>query len=620
MMNPIRTAGSAVHSSNARPTLMIAGSLILVVAALYWAQAVLIPVALSLLLTFLLSPVVNGVERIGIGRIPAVIVVVLFTFLLLAAVGWIITSQVTTLAGELPKYESNIKRKIAVVRNMTKGGKLEQAQKTVEEIKEEIQKTDEPKKAQQVPREVVVQADRSSAFLPLPIVIGPLFERLASAGLVIVLLIFMLTRREDLRNRLIRCIGYGQMTITTKALEEAGERISRYLLMQAIINSIYGTAVGLGLFLIDLPYAILWGLLAAVLRFIPYVGPWIAALMPSALSLAVFDGWVWPLVVIGLFIVLELFTNMILEPWLYGESAGVSEVALLISVAFWTWLWGPIGLLMATPLTVCLVVLGKYVPQMEFITVLMSDAPVAETHILYYQRLLAADPDEAEKIVVEYVKTNPREQVYDQVLVPALKFARMDRDRGSLTDAEEQFVFTATRQIVEKLGGEPPDHRNGAATSNDDNRRLTPTLNILGCPAHDEADESALLMFQQLLETTRYRVEIVADEKLTSEVLTEAREKRTGLVCIAAVQPGGLAQARYLCKRLRSQLPDVKIAVGLWGFEGDLEEKRNSLLSAGADEVSAKLVETRDHITSLGQRIADFNGAPDDLTARPLAT
>jgi predicted PurR-regulated permease PerM len=616
-MNSIRTirsARSAVDRSIARPTLVVAASLILVIAALYWAQAVLIPVALALLLTFLLSPVVNGVERIGLARIPAVILVVLLTFLVVAAIGWIITSQVTTLAGELPKYESNIKRKIADVRNMTKGGTLEQVQKTVEEIKEEIEKTEEPKKAQQVPREVVVQRDRSSAFLPLPLVVGPLLERLASAGLVIVLVIFMLTRREDLRNRLIRFIGYGRMTITTKALEEAGERISRYLLMQAVINGIYGTAVGLGLFLIDLPYALLWGLLAAVLRFVPYVGPWIAAIMPSALSLAVFHGWLWPLGVIGLFIVLELFTNMVLEPWLYGESAGVSAVALLISVAFWTWLWGPIGLLMATPLTVCLVVLGKYVPQMEFVSVLMSDERVAEPHILYYQRLLAADSEEAEKIVVDYIKTNPREQVYDRVLVPALNFARLDRDRGSLSDTEEQFIFATTRQVVEKVQEKGAGEEDGASTSNGDEGKLTPALEILGCPARDEADEDALLMFQQLLEATRYRLVIVADEKLTSEVITEAREKRTGLVCIAAVQPGGLAESRYLCKRLRSQFPDVKIAVGLWGFEGDLEERRNSLLSAGANEVGSNLLESRDQIINLA-RVSDSGVAANEITA-----
>ena len=208
-------------------------------------------------------------------------------------------------------------------------------------MKKELEKKDEPAKVQPKPREVVVQGEQSSTFWPLPIDIAPVFERLASGGLAIVLVIFMLMQREDLRNRLIRLIGYGHLTLTTKALEEASQRISRYLLMQSIINTSFGIAVGIALYFIGLPYALLWGFLAAMLRFIPYVGPWAATIMPSALSLIVFEGWMWPALVVAVFLVLELVNNMILEPLLYGESAGVSEVGLLIAVAFWTWLWGP---------------------------------------------------------------------------------------------------------------------------------------------------------------------------------------------------------------------------------------------------------------------------------------
>ncbi|MGH7824790.1 MAG: AI-2E family transporter [Candidatus Binatia bacterium] len=604
--NPIRTAGSADHSSNARPALMVAVSFVLLIACLYLAQAILIPVALAILLSFLLTPVVNGLERIGLRRIPSVILVVVLTFSLLIAVGWIITSQVTTLAAELPQYERNIKQKIADVRAAGKGGTLEKVQETVEEIKGEIQKPDAPAKSQGDPRPVVVKADPSSTFWPVPLVVGPLVERLASAGLAIVLVIFMLIRRENLRNRLIRLIGYGRMTVTTKALEDAGERISRYLLMQSIINAFFGLAVGLGLFLIDLPYAALWGLLAAALRFIPYVGPWLAAIMPSALGFAAFEGWIWPIAVVVIFVVLELFTNMIIEPLLYGDSAGVSEVALLVAVAFWTWLWGPMGLVMATPLTVCLVVLGKYVPQMEFITILMSDEAVAESKIIYYQRLLAEDKDEAAHIVAEYVKSHPREQVYDEVLVPALNFARLDRERGSLTDAEEQFIFQATREIVADLDSK---HHATNEAAVGENSSVLSKVRVLGCPAGDEADEVALLMVRQLLDSTRYDIEVVPEEKLTSEVVSMAGEKETGLVCIGALPPGGLAQARYLCKRLRGELPELKIVVGRWGTGRDQDGASNSLLSAGADHVCSSLLQARDQITNLGRLVSD--GASD---------
>jgi len=602
---------------------LVLPTLVLIIASLYWAQTILIPIALSILLTFLLSPVIGGLERLGLRRVPSVIFIVVLTFSFLATIGWITALQFTSLAKELPKYQDNIKQKIADVRAAGKGGNLEQVQKTVEEIKGEIQKGEEPAKGKQNPRPVVVEAEQSSTFWPVPIAIGPLVERLASAGLAIVLVIFMLIRREDLLNRLIRLIGYSCMMITTKALEDAGERISRYLLMQSIINLFFGLAVGVALFLIDLPYAIFWGLLAAILRFVPYVGPWVAALMPTALGLAAFEGWIWPIVVIGLFVVLELFTNMVLEPLLYADSAGVSEVALLVAVAFWTWLWGPIGLAMATPLTVCLVVLGKYVPQMEFITVLMSDEPVAENNVIYYQRLLATNQDDAARIVEEYLKTNPPERVYDEVLVPALNFARLDRERGNLTDADEQFVFQATRAIVENINSKQQDaglETDESGIAIEENSSLRPKVRILGCPARDGADEVALLMFQQLLHSTRYDLELIAEEKLASEVVAEAAEKKTGLVCIAAVQPGGLDQARYLCKRLRSQFPDVKIAVGLWGIQNNLEESRNSLLSAGADEVSTNLVETRDQITNLGQRVSNLDTAPDGLTAKSLAS
>ena len=396
------------------------------------------------------------------------------------------------------------------LRNMGKGGSIEQVQKTVDEIKGEMERGDETAKLQEHPREVVVQSEQSSTFWPVPVIAGPLVERLASAGLAIILVIMMLIERDDLRDRLIRLIGYGRIAVTTKALEDAGGRISRYLLMHSIINSGYGIAVGIGLFLIGVPYAALWGFLAAVLRFIPYIGPWVSAIIPSALALAAFEGWVWPLAVAGLFIGLELLTNMILEPLLYGDSAGVSQVALLVSVAFWTWLWGPVGLLMATPLTVCLVVLGKYVPQMEYVAVLMSDEPVAEKNIIYYQRLLAMDRDEAAQIIEAYVEANPPDKVYDEVMVPALNFARLDRERDGLTDAQEQFILNETRAIVESQSQRQTSisASDGAGTDQEESAAARPNVRILGCPARDESDEVALLMFQQLLVPTRYEIEV----------------------------------------------------------------------------------------------------------------
>src|SRR5687768_15727368 len=576
---------------------------VLIIASLYWAQAVLIPVALAMLLTFLLSPVVGTLERIALGRLPSVILVVVLTFSLLGGIGWIVTLQFASLANELPNYTVNIRQKIADVRGAGRGGALEKVQQTVEDVKTEMQKGDASTTAKNQ-RSVVVQPAESFTFWPVPSAIGPMVERFASVGLVIVLVIFMLVQREDLRNRLIRLVGYGRLTVTTRALEEAGQRISRYLLMQTIINSSFGLAVGLALYLIGLPYAILWGFLAALLRFIPYIGPFAAAIMPSALSLAVFQGWLWPLVIVGLFLILELLNNMVLEPLLYGESAGVSGVGLLIAIAFWTWLWGPVGLVLATPLTVCVVVLGKYVPRMDFIGVLMSDQPAMASNMSYYQRLVAMDQAEAAEIVEEHLASHPPEQIYDGVLIPALNYARRDRELGRLTEDGEQFVFRATREILEDLDSLMPTTSSEAANAGkvalaaNDVTGLLPKVRILGCPARDEADELALRMFRRLLDSTRFDVEVMSDAVLTAEVVALIGEKSPALIFIATVSPGGLAQTRYLCKRLRARFPNLKIAVGQWGMGS---EDSNSILLAGADKVGITMIETRDQMIQLCQ-------------------
>ena len=598
-MKKLRTnyAGLEGWSFRKSPSFFLLPTVVLIIASLYWAQAVLIPIAVSILLTFLLTPVADSLERLGLGRVFSVILIVILAFSFLAAVGWIVTLQLTSVANELPTYRKNIEQKIADIRGAGKGGALEKVQKTAEEVKKELEKKDEPAKVQPKPREVVVQGEQSSTFWPLPIDIAPMFERVASGGLAIVLVIFMLIQREDLRNRLIRLIGYGHLTLTTKALEEASQRISRYLLMQSIINTSFGIAVGIALYFIGLPYALLWGFLAAMLRFIPYVGPWAATIMPSALSLIVFEGWMWPALVVAVFLALELVANMILEPRLYGESAGVSEVGLLVAVAFWTWLWGPVGLILATPLTVCVVVLSKYVPQLDFINVLMSDEPVMKSHISYYQRLLAGDQDEAAEIVEEHLENHPFEETCDEVMVPTLNYAKRERALGRLAENDQQFIFQATREILEDLNGLNPEPSNPAAMIK--KAPTTPRVRILGCPARDDADELALLMFWHLLDPARYELMRLPDETLASEVIDQIAEKGPSLVCISSLPPGGLAQTRYLCKRLRNRFPDLKIIVGRWGTRS--ENNWSSLLAAGADKVGTTLVETRDQVIQLSQ-------------------
>ena len=616
MKNPQARPNLRSSSHTETSSLIAFGAVVLIIASLYWAQSVLIPIALSIMLTFLLSPVATALERTGLGRLPSIILIVLLTFSLLATVGWVVAIEFTSLGNELPRYTGNIRQKISDVRGAGKGGALENVQRAIEQVKEDIQKKEEePPTNKEKPSQVILQPQESSRFWPIPLVSTAMLEPLAAAGLVIVLVIFMLVQREDLRNRLIRLVGYGRLTVTTQAMEEAGQRISRYLLMQTIINSSFGLAVGVGLYFIGLPYAIVWGFLATVLRFIPYVGTFAAAIMPTALSLAVFQGWLWPIFVVGLFSVLELLNNMILEPLLYGESAGVSGVGLLIAIAFWTWLWGPVGLALATPLTVCVVVLAKYVPWMDFIGVLMSDQPAMESNISYYQRLLAMDQAEAAEIAEEHLKNHPREQIFDAVLIPALSYARRDREFGRLTEDGEQFIFRATREIVEGLNSLMPE---SSPDTPDSAKTATIVENypkncILGCPARDEADELALHMLTQLLDSTRYEVEVMSDALLTSEVVSLIADRSPAVALIATVSRGGMTHARYLCKRLRARFPHLKIVIARWGM-GD--EDSNSVALAGADRVGTTLIETRDQIIRLSQ-ISLQPDAPQSSTTVP---
>jgi predicted PurR-regulated permease PerM len=561
---------------------------------LYWLQAVLIPLALAVLLTFLLSSVVSTLQRRGLGRVASVLVTVLLALSILGGIGWTLARQLVTLADELPGYSLNIHHRIADLRGASKGGSVEKVQKAVEDVVGEIQKTDPPGATRQRPVAVVLEAPSILVHLP------NLLQALASAGVVTVLVIFMLLERRELRDRVILLIGYRRMTATTRALDEAGARISRYLLMQSLINGSFGVAVGLGLFLIGVPYAVTWGALAAALRFIPYLGAFIAMLLPLALSLAVFPGWLQPALVVGLFFALEPITGSVLEPWLYGQSAGVSQVALLIALTFWAWLWGPVGLLMATPLTVCLIVLGKHLPALGFLVVLMGDRPVIETKARYYQRLLAQDQDEAIDIVEAYVDTDGRDSVYDTVLLPALYYAKQDRDRGLLSEGDAQFVEQATREILDVLAhdGPSPSGRNTGDLSVSDPG--DPRVRILACPARDEADAVALEMVRHLLDPVRYRIETSGTGVLTAEVLAWVDLHRPALVCIGAVAPGGLSQARHLCKRLRSQCPELKIVVGRWGLHDEKETDRQHLLAAGADYVETTVLDTQRALAQVG--------------------
>ena len=574
-------------SQKAQGLLLVCSSFILIVAALALAKTILVPIVLAILLAFIFSPVVNILQRRGLGRIFSVLLVVLLAFAALGGIGLAVGAEIKKLAADLPQRSNKITEKISSLALVGKGSWLDSFYHTTDEIAEQI------------------RVKPVESFFPiLTTVAGPTIEFLASALLVVVLVVFMLIQREDLRNRVVRLLGKRSLVRTTKAFDDGMQRISRFLLMQFLINTAFGTIFGIGLFIIGVPYAVLWGFLAAALRYIPYIGSWIAASLPFLLSLALLPGWTQTLCVLGLFLVLEIFTWNVIEPCLFGQSIGVSAVALLISAAFWGWLWGPIGLVLSTPLTACLVVLGRYAPPLEFFSVLLGDEPVLDRYVIYYQRLLARDTDEAAALVEEVAESDSVETIYDKVFLPALVLAKQNLEHGELSESDKNFIREATQEIARevvtlKQESKPAPTCEEALDSTTETDRAR--VLVFGCPARDEMDELALELFAHLLDPATCRFEVLSAERLTAEVIAHIEEDKPALVCIASLPPKGVAHTRYLCKRLRARFSDLKILVGCWGLDQDSERTRDRLVAAGANLVGFTMLQTRAQVGPLIQ-------------------
>ncbi|MDQ6620641.1 MAG: AI-2E family transporter [Pseudomonadota bacterium] len=566
---------------------------------LSWLKPVLVPIALAILFTFLLTPLVAWLQRKRLARVPAVVVVVAITFCVLSGIGWLIARQVTALVDTYPQYERNLSAKLDILQG-SEGGFIDKLQVLQERISQQIQRKKHAAAA------APAEGDRPRDPLPVTVipdsspfqlsqvwsVLGPAMEPFAALGLTIVLLLFMLIRREDLRDRAISLIGRGHLTLTTKAMDEAGDRISRYLLTQLSINASFGVGIAAGLFVIGVPYALLWGFLATVLRYIPYLGAWLAALLPVGLAVLVSQTWTMPLLVLGWFLMLEFGINMVIEPMLYGRGIGVSETATLVMVAFWAWLWGPVGLVLATPLTVCLVVLGKYVPALGFFDTLLGNRPAIEPSIGYYQRLLARDQDEASEIATDHFEEHSLVKTFDGLLIPALIRARRDVERGALPEADQQFIIAAVTENVEDLVSTKP--RGGSAVQPAVAAAPAHSIRIrvLLLAARNASDEAALRMLKEALDPTGYDVSVGSAALLASEAARLVGETRPDVVCIAAVPPGGVAQARLLCLRLSAAYPEVKLLVGRWGATGEVDKARDQLAAAGAHAVGLTLEST----------------------------
>jgi predicted PurR-regulated permease PerM len=542
----------------------LAASLI-VIAALYLAQGVLIPFALALLVAFLLGPLVMRWQRRGMPRPLAVACAILMLLAVTCTVGWVAAGEARDLAAKLPEYRENIRHRTSEVRDLLQKP-FAQARQAVEGVNAGLTAPVEAGKPNPPPQAVkVIEPDRG-AFEKIFDVFEPILGGVTMAAMVLVFAAVMLLRREDLRDRFIRLVGNGQIFVTTQALDEASQKVSNYLVRQLVLNGVLGIVLAIGLSLIGLPNAVLWGSLFAVLRFIPYLGVWIAAALPVLLSIAISDGWLQPLETIAVIAVVDSIGYMILEPWLYGEGTGISALAILVSTLFWSWLWGPIGLVLATPMTVCLVVMGKYVPQLHFLYLLFSSAPALPPAARLYQRLLAQDQDEAWSIVKAELDSRPLHEIEDSILLPALALVEHDRQRAVIDEDSIAHIHDSIRLLLDEI----EDHQALRVTeSQRAPGSAASALRVISVPARNATDSVAASMLARALAQEGAHVELVALSEFVGETLKKMAQEPVDVAYISAVPPSRFMHVRYITKRLAKEFPDLEIVVALWTLDLD---------------------------------------------------
>ncbi|MFP4615142.1 MAG: AI-2E family transporter [Thiohalorhabdus sp.] len=565
-----------------------------VVGLLYVGRNVLIPIVIAALLTPLLAPVAGLLERLRLGRIGSALIVAALLSVVVASVAGVVSRQVVVLADSLPDYRANIVQRIEGLQpegSTVLGRIMEAAQSVREEVGGE---EEEPPGAgegeagageEREPVPVQIHQEPASEVLAVLRTYGGMFiQPVGMAGLAFVYLIFFLIYREDLRERVIRLAGIGRLSLTSRALDDAGRKITHYLRAQAIINVTYGIPVGIGLWFLGVPNAALWAILAILLRFIPFIGPWVGAGLPVLLSFAVFDGWVRPLGVLGLFLVLELFSNNVLEPWLYGASTSLSPVAVLFAVVFWSALWGLVGLVVAIPLTACLVVLGRYVPALRFFPVILGREPPLPPAATFYHRLHDMDEGEARRLLADHSERHGLVTTLDDVVLPALRLVQENHVGGELGAGQvDGMVGVARKSILPLVTGEEPLPEPAVEVPHQ--------AGLVCIPAHDDLDELPAQLLVALLRSKGMPAVHMPADTLAGDLAARLPGGHRAVLCLSTVRPAEDARVRYLCKRLHGRDPVWPILVGAWGQDPD---SLQSLREAGAQVVTGSLAEARE--------------------------
>jgi predicted PurR-regulated permease PerM len=594
----------------------------IIITTLYLGREVFVPIAMAILLSFVLAPLVVLLQRWRCPRAISVVSVVLLAFMSLFSLGGVIATQMAELAGDLPRYQLTMREKIKSLRGAAAtSGTLERAADVLQDLGKEINKPKEPAitpappvqpvaPGQDVkPIPVEVRQPPPTALESIAALIAPLLRPLATTGIIAIFLIFILMQREDLRNRFIKLAGAHDLQTTTAAMDDAGSRLSRLFLMQLALNTAFGVVIGVGLWIIGIPSPVLWGVLAAVLRFVPYIGALISAVFPLILAAAVDPGWSMLLWTAALFLVVEPVVGHGIEPVLFGHSTGLSPVAVVVSATFWTALWGPVGLLLATPLTICLVVLGRHVERFHFLDVMFGDRPALSPPELFYQRLLADDPAEAVDKAEELLKERLLSTYYDEVALPGLKLAQKDLVRGTLSRLQSDKIRAAVIEVVDDLADhddrKPVDettHDAEAAaaieTVNDATRGLpvwkkeelatewqadTPVLCVAG---RGPLDEAAAIMLAQLLEKHGLAARVEGADAIATSNISRLETRGVVMVFLSYLDAGSPAHMRYTVRRLRRKLPQAQIVLGCWVADIDPPQLRDT---ARSDAVATTL-------------------------------
>ena len=608
----------------------------IVVATLYFGQPIFVPLALAILLSFGLAPLVEFLRRVRFGRVPSVLVSVLFAFFMIGMLGSYIGTQLGRLAAELPYYQTNLVHKIHSIRGSANSSSvLQRAASMFKALSDEVlggsdlAGDDQSAQRSNEDRPIPVRIAPSST-APLDViekVVGPLLQPLAMAAIVIVFVIFILLQKEDLRDRLISLAGTRDMQRTTVALDEAGSKLSRYLLLQTIINATFGLVIAGGLWIIGIPNPGLWGLVAAMFRFVPYVGVPIAAVVPAALAIAVDPQWSMVFWTLGLFFGVEAVVGQFIEPYVYGHNMGLSAIAVVVAAAFWTWVWGPVGLLLSTPLTMCLVVLGRHVEQLRFLDVLLGDRPPLAADESFYLRMLASDPDETAHQAEMYVRENPLSVYYDEVAMRALMLAQNDVSRGALSGERRVRIKETIEGLIENLS----DREENRASSMEaepsgrivfktidlaPNWRGTPVLCVAGRGALDEA-AAALLV--HLLKRRGINAGVVSSEDASPNNVQALDPRDVQVVLVSYLDPGNYKNARYLVRRLHKRIPGATPIAGFWGAFKSNSHYLDSVEATGCDLVVTTLREAVDCIIALAKKAANPDALADAVKAEHLA-